>query len=174
MRKKIGTGIICFIAALLLATGVHEIFMSTIYDDASNKKLNLEYYTSKMKLENGIAELGLFGALGTDPQVSENTNSFIYRYRYWMIGIGLLMIFGTLWIAALNYLVQTRTKALYEANEQLSHTQSQNKAIINAIPDGIFLLDNDTRVLECKIEGYDALFPNRSRSEERRVGKECR
>ena len=85
-------------------------------------------------------------------------SNMLYRSRYLLIGVGFFLIVGTLWIAALNYLVQSRTKALTEANLQLNQTQSQNKAIINANPDAIFLLDNDTRVQLYKIEGLDDLF----------------
>jgi diguanylate cyclase (GGDEF)-like protein len=156
VRKKI---VIFLISLLLLAVGIHSIFMRTIYEVPVEKVAYME--------DNGIdeketVEFGLFAVLGTNKLTSINLNNFIYRYRFWMIGIGLLMILGTLWILALNYLVQTRTKALFEVNEQLSHSQSQNKAIINAIPDGIFLLDNDSRVLECKIDGSITPFPKRS------------
>ncbi len=162
MRKKIGTGIIFVLAALFLAVGIHSIFMQTVYDEAMEQVAYNGDSGIDKTLENETVELGFFAVLSASPKNSQNLNSFIYRYRFWMIGVGLLMIFGTLWIVALNYLVQSRTKALFEANEQLSHSQSQNKAIINAIPDGIFLLDNDSRVLECKIEGADTPFPKRS------------
>ena len=162
MRKKIGTGIIFVFAALLLAIASHSIFMQIVYDDVTDQVAYPGDSGIDKTLEDETVKLGLFAVFNASPNKSRNINSFIYRYRFWMIGIGLLMIFGTLWIVALNYLVQSRTRALFETNEQLSHSQSQNKAIINAIPDGIFLLDNDSRVLECKIEGADTPFPNRS------------
>ncbi len=162
MRIKISSGIICMIAFVLLSIGAHGIFMSMVYDDAIGTEIYIGDKANEEKLEDGTFELGFFSALGTSSKVPERHSSIFYRYRYWMIGVGLLMIFGTLWIAALNYLVQTRTKALYEVNEQLSHSQSQNKAMINAIPDAIFLLDNDSRILECKTDGTEMPFPKRS------------
>jgi len=162
VRNKIRSVVIYLFAIVLLAIGVHGIFMSTIYDEADGKETTSCDNAKVEKLEARAIELSFFGALATDPEATQNRNTLFYRYRYWMIGIGLLMIFGTLWIAALNYLVQTRTKALYESNEQLKNSQSQNKAVINAIPDAIFMLDNESRVLECKIDGIDTPFPNRS------------
>ncbi|MCA0386702.1 MAG: diguanylate cyclase [Firmicutes bacterium] len=81
---------------------------------------------------------------------------------WWLVGLGLTVIIGALAIFILNYLVNAKTKALYEINEQLRQTQSQNKAIINAIPDVIFILDNESRVLEYKSDEQACHFPERT------------
>ena len=149
MRKKRRFQICLLIALIILALGL-----------TSERIYHIKAPNSPEPLEATMS----FGVISASNIYQESTDDgewLIFRYRYWMIAIGVLLILGMMWIFTLNHLVMAKTKALFESNERLKQTQSQNKAIINAIPDFIFMLDNATYIKEYKSEGYETLFEDR-------------
>lgn len=146
MRKKRRSQICLIIALIILTLGL-----------TSERIHHMESSKSPERFEATMS----FGILNASDEYQDGTDDgewLVFRYRYWMIAIGVLLILGMMWIFTLNHLVMIKTKALFESNERLKLTQSQNKAIINAIPDLIFMLDNETTIKEYKSEGFETPF----------------
>jgi len=153
MHKKRYLIVIIFVALALVSLGVTS---AKTTKNPQGDELNRLNTNAEMKV-SGLLSVSEF-ASEEEPMMS----GLVYRIRYWLIAIGILLIFGMIWIFSLNHLVMTKTKALYDSNERLGQTQGQNKAIINAIPDVIFILDNETRVKDYKDDGFEMTFYDRT------------
>ena len=91
------------------------------------------------------------------------------KENFWMIiSFLLIILFLLITIIVMRFIIKNRTDKLTESNKELKISEEKNKAIINAIPDLIFIF-NKNGIIEDTLEDNDNLLITKSSFKGRKI-----